>query len=63
MLNHTTTHLTGGSRMEHKALFRSMTFLLVMTVLTLHVANAADQDKTKSSSENPTSQSCVLDAE
>lgn len=49
--------------MEHKALFRSMTFLLVMTVLTLHVANAADQDKTKSSSENPTSQSCVLDAE
>lgn len=49
--------------MEHKALSKSITFFLVMTVLTLQVANAADQDKTKSSSENPTSQSCVLDAE
>lgn len=49
--------------MEHKTLFKNITFLLVMTVLTSHVANAADTDKTKSSSENPTSQSCVLDAE
>lgn len=49
--------------MERKSLWRNFLLLTIMTVFTAQFASAAETVKTESSSENPTSQSCVLDAE